>query len=206
MQFQVGLSQRSGKPPAVSHMIGPRLAVHDSVVDVSDGESPPHTTEEHVHHSLENSRARSETEGQSAFLTLAVGGHEAGFGASLFLNLYFVELVAHIHNREVLFAPERGQNILHTRKRLLRHHNMLVTPSRSLLRWSGLYREVTGFVGKPLSISIGKSQQPHTAPRDVMRSWGPHGAGKAAWAWAWGSLICVGCALSAEFCIPWGPL
>ena len=40
-------------------------------------------------------------------------------------------------------------------------------------------------------------------PRDVVRSWGLRGAGKAAWAWAWGSLICVGCALFADFCISW---
>ena len=38
--------------------------------------------------------------------------------------------------------------------------------------------------------------------RDVMRPWGPHGAGKAMRVWAWGSLICVGIALFAGFCIP----
>ena len=64
-------------------MISPRVAVHNNVVDVSDGENPLHTAQEHVHDSLENSRARSETEGQSAVLALAIGGHNAGFGVAL---------------------------------------------------------------------------------------------------------------------------
>ena len=38
--------------------------------------------------------------------------------------------------------------------------------------------------------------------QDVMRSWGLRGAGKAVGVWAWGSLICVGRALSADCCIP----
>ena len=106
-------------------MIKSRVAVHDNVVDVSDGESPLHTTQEHVHHSLENSRTRSETKGQSPALALAIKGYEAGFGEILFLNLYLVDPGAHIHNREVRFALEGGQDIVRTWQRLLRYHNVL---------------------------------------------------------------------------------
>ena len=53
---------------------------------------------------------------------------------------------------------------------------------------------------KALCKSIGFSLS-ERRPRDVVRSWGLRGAGKAACAWAWWSLICVGCGLSAEFCI-----
>ena len=38
-------------------------------------------------------------------------------------------------------------------------------------------------------------------PREVGKSWGLRRAGKAAWAWVWGSRICIGCALFAGFCI-----
>ena len=38
--------------------------------------------------------------------------------------------------------------------------------------------------------------------RDAERLWGPRGAGKATWVWAWGGLICVGRVLFAEFCTP----
>ena len=107
-------------------MIGPRVAVNNNVVDVCDGENPLHTDHEHVHHSPEDSRARSDTEGQSAALSLAIGGYEADFGAILFLNIYLVEPVAHIHNREVPFTLEVGQNVVRTRKRLLRYHNVLI--------------------------------------------------------------------------------
>ena len=107
-------------------MVGSRVAIHDDIIIVPDGENPFLTTQEHVHHSLENSRARSETEGSSAVLTLAIEVYEAGFGVILFLNLYLVEPVAHIHNREVGFTLKRGQSIVRTRKRLLRHHNVLV--------------------------------------------------------------------------------
>ena len=34
--------------------------------------------------------------------------------------------------------------------------------------------------------------------RDVVRSWGLRGAGKAVRVWAWGSLICISRALSAK--------
>ena len=108
-------------------MVGPRVIEHDNVVDVSVGENPLHTTQEHVHRSLETSWARSETEGRSAVLALTIGGHKAGFGAIFFLNFYLVEPMAHIHKRQVLFALEGGQNVVRTRKRLLRYHNVLVT-------------------------------------------------------------------------------
>ena len=36
--------------------------------------------------------------------------------------------------------------------------------------------------------------------RGALRPWGPLGAGKAAWVWAWGFLICVGCVLFAGVC------
>ena len=44
---------------------------------------------------------------------------------------------------------------------------------------------------KELSIMIGFGLC-ERRPCDVIRSWGPRGAGKAAWAWVWGSLICIG--------------
>ena len=96
VQSQVGLSQGFEGPSEVSQTVGPRVAVHDNIVDVPNGENSLHTTQEHVRHSLENSRARSETEGQSA--VLAIRGYEAGFGAIFSLNLYSVKPVAHIHN------------------------------------------------------------------------------------------------------------
>ena len=120
----VGYPQCFEEPSEMSQMVGPR--VHDNVVYVSNGGNPFHATQERVHHSLENSRARSVTEGQSAVLMLAVSGHEAGFGTILFLNFYLVEPMAHIHNREVPFAIEGGQNVVRTRKRLLRYHTVLV--------------------------------------------------------------------------------
>ena len=95
-----------------------------SMYPISD---PLHTAQEHVYHSLENSRARSETEGQWAVLALAIGGHEAGFGAILFLNRYLVEPVAHIHNRKVPFALEGGPNVVRTQKSLLRITKYLLT-------------------------------------------------------------------------------
>ena len=91
VQFQIGLSQCFEEPSQMSQRVGPRVAVHDNVVDVPDREDPLHTTQEHVHHPLENSRARSETEGQSEVFALAIGGYEASFKAILFLNLYLVE-------------------------------------------------------------------------------------------------------------------
>ena len=54
-------------------MLGPHVAVHNNVFNVSDGENPLHTTQDHIHHSLEDSRARSETEGQSAATKLVLG-------------------------------------------------------------------------------------------------------------------------------------
>ena len=35
-----------------------------------------------------------------------------------------------------------------------------------------------------------------------MRPWGPRGAGKATWVWAWGVLTCVGGVLFAGVCTP----
>ena len=65
VQFQVALSQCFEEPSEMSQMVGPRVAIHDNGVDAPDGEKPFHTTQEHVHHSLENNRVRGETEGQS---------------------------------------------------------------------------------------------------------------------------------------------
>ena len=70
-------------------MVGPRITAHDNIVNVPDGENPLHTTQEHVHHSLEKIRARGETKGQSAVLTLTIGVYEASFRAILFLNVPF---------------------------------------------------------------------------------------------------------------------
>ena len=106
-------------------MVRPRVAVHDNV-NISESEDTLHATAEHVHHSLENSRARSETEEHSAVLAQAIGGHNASFRVILFLNSYLVEPVAPFHNREVSFALEGGRNVVRTRKRLLRYHNVLV--------------------------------------------------------------------------------
>ena len=79
-------------------MVGLRIAVNDNIVDVPDSENALHTAQEHIHHPLENSRARSETKRQSAALTLTIWGYKTSFRTTFFLVLYLLEPVAHIHN------------------------------------------------------------------------------------------------------------
>ena len=78
-------------------MVGPCIAVND-LVDVPDSETSLHTAQEHIHNQLENSRARRETEGQSAVLMLTVWGYKTCFRTIFYRALFLVEPMAHIHN------------------------------------------------------------------------------------------------------------
>ena len=82
---------------------------------------------------------------------------------------------------------------------------VLGRPRRAACLWGSGVAIIVSFVSfyvyfKELRIIIGLGLC-ERRPWDVVRSWGPRGAGKAAWAWAWESPICVGCTLPAGFCI-----